>query len=83
MRLRSSSAFCSSDQTRSWLRRREGCHDLVLLVSSMDFFLGGGGDCKAYFFKFRSPPILDKVLLCCDALRLVKIEWLKVKANSQ
>ena len=36
MRLRSSRAFCSSDQTRSWLRRREGCHDLVLLVSSMD-----------------------------------------------
>ena len=80
MRLRSSRAFCSSDQTRSWLRRREGCHDLVLLVSSMDM---GGGGCKAYFFKFRSPPILDKVLLCCDALRLVKIEWLRVKANSQ
>lgn len=28
MRLRSSRARFSSAHTRSWLRRREGCHDL-------------------------------------------------------
>lgn len=44
IRFRSSRAFCSSDQTRSWLRSSEGCHDLVYSVSpcSSDRSAGGG-----------------------------------------
>ena len=67
MRLRSSSAFCSSDQTRSWLRRREGCHDLVLLVSSMDFFLGGGVIVRLTSSSLDRHPFW--IRCCCVAMR--------------